>query len=608
MPERSPDTQPVLTIQDNSGMAVGGREVHFNHSTFNLSPSDTPQAPPKIRQEWRISPPTEHFMFRKDAVEQLLATLDPSASQGVRSLVVGMGGVGKTELVKKVAQQLKARFPQGGHLIDLKGVDPTPKNPREVRLELLHVLGITMQNPDAEEAGWYEHVVREHKLLVVLDNVESETQVGELLLDDCQSGFILTARRTLPDLERTQTIDLLPFKPSESLALLRTLAKRGKRADGPESQWQKLITLCDNLPLVITQLGRYWRRYPNLSIQDLLDEVEELRDAVEWLEESDAVLALSAHQLAREDAKLYGQWQLLTLLRRPFDHTLAMPLWNAKPYAAKKGLDALHGRSLLLKDQTTGLFSFHDRMRAVAQRLETPSMEPDRLAAHQRLADHFAALASRRNQGGDSPQEQTDDPYAFEWVEAAYHLFQAKEKGFTERFGELVSADAFWSLLEASIAFLPADKHAFVRHLDSWTKTSCKHLQQELEEEKRQLRGIHPRYAHLVSKFFFQPETRAAIPLDVLQEVIDAHWEHNPLILHDFALLAKHIAPNHREQWFRQALELDPNNALHLGNFANFMTDVRKDHNKAEKLYRRAIEANLNQAGHLVNFAVFLTD
>ena len=44
------------------------------------------------------------------------------------------------------------------------------------------------------------------------------------------------------------------------------------------------------------------------------------------------------------------------------------------------------------------------------------------------------------------------------------------------------------------------------------------------------------------------------------------------------------------ERLYRRALELDPMRAITTGNFAMFMTDVRQDHDAAERLYRRALE------------------
>lgn len=65
--------------------------------------------------------------------------------------------------------------------------------------------------------------------------------------------------------------------------------------------------------------------------------------------------------------------------------------------------------------------------------------------------------------------------------------------------------------------------------------------------------------------------------------------------------------PAKREAIFRAALEDFPNSAELSGNFANFLTDVRKNHDEAERLYRRALELDPNDADYAGNFATFLT-
>ncbi len=62
------------------------------------------------------------------------------------------------------------------------------------------------------------------------------------------------------------------------------------------------------------------------------------------------------------------------------------------------------------------------------------------------------------------------------------------------------------------------------------------------------------------------------------------------------------------EQYFEKAIELNPKKADHLGNYASFLTDVKKDFERADAYYQKSIEADPNHALHLGNYAVFLTD
>lgn len=61
------------------------------------------------------------------------------------------------------------------------------------------------------------------------------------------------------------------------------------------------------------------------------------------------------------------------------------------------------------------------------------------------------------------------------------------------------------------------------------------------------------------------------------------------------------------ERCMAAALEAEPDNAVSLGNYANFLCDERRDLDRAEAMYRRAIAAD-PEALFLCNFATFLCD
>ena len=68
----------------------------------------------------------------------------------------------------------------------------------------------------------------------------------------------------------------------------------------------------------------------------------------------------------------------------------------------------------------------------------------------------------------------------------------------------------------------------------------------------------------------------------------------------------QHSDPTEREAAYMEAIQNCPRSPGLIGNFANFMTDVRKNHDEAERLYRKAIELGPNNANHTGNFAGFL--
>ncbi len=82
----------------------------------------------------------------------------------------------------------------------------------------------------------------------------------------------------------------------------------------------------------------------------------------------------------------------------------------------------------------------------------------------------------------------------------------------------------------------------------------------------------------------------------------------NADLLNSYANFLWQVRQDHdgAENQYRKALEADPEHADLLGSYALFLTGVRKDHDKAEDHYRRALEADPQNAIHLGSYANFL--
>ncbi|RZQ67401.1 tetratricopeptide repeat protein [Porphyromonas gingivalis] len=60
------------------------------------------------------------------------------------------------------------------------------------------------------------------------------------------------------------------------------------------------------------------------------------------------------------------------------------------------------------------------------------------------------------------------------------------------------------------------------------------------------------------------------------------------------------------ESYYKKALEADPNHANNLGNYALFLQDIRHAYDQAEVYYKQALEADPKNANALGNYASFL--
>ncbi len=80
-------------------------------------------------------------------------------------------------------------------------------------------------------------------------------------------------------------------------------------------------------------------------------------------------------------------------------------------------------------------------------------------------------------------------------------------------------------------------------------------------------------------------------------------------LLGEYALFLSDIKKDYIEveKYYQKSLELNPEDAVVSGNYANFLYDVKKDYVEAEKYYRKSLELNPENANVNGNYAVFLS-
>jgi len=101
---------------------------------------------PPLRSLNQLRPPRADFQGRKQELGELHAGINSAATAGraIISGLQGQGGIGKTELALKLAEELAPRYPDAQIYLDLKGVSEKPLSPSEA---LGHV--IRSFHPDA---------------------------------------------------------------------------------------------------------------------------------------------------------------------------------------------------------------------------------------------------------------------------------------------------------------------------------------------------------------------------------------------------------------------------------------------------------------------------
>ncbi len=337
---------------------------------------------------WKVPTTFTSLIGREQDVAAIEAML---LRPEVRLLTLaGIGGIGKTRLALKVAEQMRASFVDG---ICFAGLDST-SDPTLIPSIIAETLGIQQVGT----LSIYEQVklfLREKHLLLILDNFEQVVTAASLvedLLTTCPSLKIVVTSRavlhlraeyeypvaplTLPDLKQFPTTEYLALSPAIALFVQRA------RAALPTFQLTQtnahtIAEICvglDGLPLAIelaaarsrllppqALLARLSRRFEVLTggAVTLPTRQQTLRNTLKW---SYDLLDANEQQLFRRFAVFAGGWTIdaaeaLGNANREMQDTLAV----------LDGLASLIDKSLLQQGEREGTEPRFDMLMTVRE-------------------------------------------------------------------------------------------------------------------------------------------------------------------------------------------------------------------------------------------------
>ncbi|HYH84922.1 MAG TPA: tetratricopeptide repeat protein, partial [Pyrinomonadaceae bacterium] len=321
----------------------------------------------------QIPPPPRDFTGRERELDELMSQIERG---GVTiSGLQGQGGIGKTALALKLAQQLSPRYPDAQFYLDLKGA--SNQQPVSVAEALSHVIRAyhpTAKLPEGVEElrALYFSVLNGQRALVLMDNARDAAQVEPLVPPDT-CVLLVTSRQhfTLPGLfpKRLDTLS-----PEESRELLLKIAPRiGERAG-------EIAKLCGYLPLALRLAASALAERENLSPADY---VRRLSDAKTRLGLVEASLTLSYDLLSAEMQRL---WRALSVFPDTFDAAAAAAIWETNADAALDALGDLLKFSMLDWDATTARYRLHDLARLFANSRQS---ETERSAGRMHHAEQY---------------------------------------------------------------------------------------------------------------------------------------------------------------------------------------------------------------------------
>ncbi|GAA2095341.1 BTAD domain-containing putative transcriptional regulator [Microlunatus panaciterrae] len=206
------------------------------------------------------------FCGREDQLAELSDALrQRSAARPFVAVLSGPPGVGKTALATRLAHAVRSSFPDGQIFLSLRGTGD-PVEPAFAVSEALMSLGVqTIPEQVDRAAALLRSELASRRVLLVLDDAGSASQVSPLIPGTGDSAVLVTSRRRLTDVVGARPFDLDVLDLDSAVAMAAEIAPQRSATD-----LAALVRACGFHPLAIRIAAARLSRRPDLSAQALV--------------------------------------------------------------------------------------------------------------------------------------------------------------------------------------------------------------------------------------------------------------------------------------------------------------------------------------------------
>jgi DNA-binding SARP family transcriptional activator len=289
---------------------------------------DPVSPPPERLRPAQLPPDIGDFTGRHRELAEILEILRPAQETRPEARIVvlaGPGGVGKTALMIHASHQVSAAFGDGQIYVDAQGAGTYHVATREIAATVLRALGVAGSAiPDAlpERVSLYRSVIAGRRLLIVLDNVESEAQIRDLLPAGGYAAVMIASRPRLTGLPGAHLIELGVLDHAEAGILLSRILRPGQLAAEPAAL-ADLIEFSGGLPLALRIIGARQAAKPHWQLTTLARRLADTRHRLDELRYGDLdVRATISLSYAGLPGNAQAMLRRLSLLDGP-----DFPLW-----------------------------------------------------------------------------------------------------------------------------------------------------------------------------------------------------------------------------------------------------------------------------------------
>ncbi|MFD4461624.1 ATP-binding protein [Nocardia sp. NPDC058480] len=317
--------------------------------------------------------------------------------------ISGRGGVGKTVLAVHVAHMVADAFPDGQIYINLRGPEAEALDPYEVLGSLLRELGVSQDAVPIsldDRSRLMRTILGRRRILMLLDNAQSEAQVQPLLPGESTSVVLITSRVRLAALDGITRVRLDVMAADEAIEFLREILGRD-RIDREIDTAKKLVELAAYLPLAIRILGARLAADPRRPIEDLVQRLLEqqalLPSLVNGQRAVRATLEISYVALSPQARLLFASLGALSI--KAFPDWIFDLLDNRETPITRTGHDELSEEEMIESlgpDQLgNNRFGYHDILREFSEEklAGLPDCEAVTVATLHAVGGSYAATA-----------------------------------------------------------------------------------------------------------------------------------------------------------------------------------------------------------------------
>lgn len=200
------------------------------------------------------------FIGRDEAISEiceLAGTVQSDAARRGVATISGPPGVGKTATAVAAATSASQDFPDGQLFVDLRGSSDWPLSPADALARVLDGFGLRPSViPDTMDRrhALYRSLLAERKMLILLDDAGSGSQVEPLIPGQGPSLLIVTSPRLLAGTAADVRINLAPLTSADAIRMLGQLIGQD-RVDSERPAALDIVDACARLPLAIRIAG-----------------------------------------------------------------------------------------------------------------------------------------------------------------------------------------------------------------------------------------------------------------------------------------------------------------------------------------------------------------